>query len=118
MLWRRLAAVGLCEGAIFAAGCWVGIMYPNAPHWVWLVVVVVCLIAAYIIWPRDAQVVSESHKERSEAPLTSGEFWDDIFPKKERRDFGRIMGPLYQLIGFAVVAAILVTLFKYMQRIW
>ena len=47
---RKYVVIACCETAIFALGYWASLMFPGAPHWVWLIVAVVALATAFVVW--------------------------------------------------------------------
>ena len=77
---RRFVSLAFCEVAIFAFGCWVGVVYPNPPHWVWLVVIGASLLLAFIIWPRgvtQTKDVTDTTKKGLWYRLVTGVFHEE-----------------------------------------
>ena len=99
---QRLIALALCEAAIFAVGCWVGVMYPDAPHWVWLFIAVVSLLLAYIIWPKEVRMKLKLSSQYQNQPSIMQELLADIFPKKMR---GGLSGLIFMFVFMFVLMA-------------
>ena len=78
---RKCIVIALCEIAIILSVLWVTVKFPNAPHWILLVLAIVALAAAVSVWnlpawkrhgvPHDGRVIARKlariPKRRTEA---------------------------------------------------
>ena len=67
---RKCIVIACCESAIFTIGYWVNLMFPSAPHWVWLMVAVTALATAIVVWnwPENRKIAIKEKSPQETGP--------------------------------------------------
>ena len=67
---RKCIVIACWETVIFAIGIWANLMFPSAPHWVWLIVAVAALTTAIIVWnlPEKRKTAIEEQSPQETGP--------------------------------------------------
>lgn len=94
-------------------------MFPDAPHWIWLIIAFVGFLVAFIVWPRDGQDNRNRATIDKDETVTSEGFLahalKDIFPNEARELLGLFTFISIPILFFLLMFVILRTVIQYIE---